>query len=90
MGTFRQTRPCRQPGQSLWHGCKQGLSLCCRDEDLEEEEEATGEEDLEEEGEADEWRRLRAKQKVKKDVCRCACMYVCMHAHVYLYVCAWV
>ena len=52
MGTFRQTRPCRQPGQSLWHGCKQGLSLCCRDEDLEEEEEATGEEDLEEEEEA--------------------------------------
>ena len=66
MGNFRQARPCRQPGQSLWHGCKQGLSLCCADEYLEEEEEATGEEDLEEEGEADEWRRLRAKQKYKK------------------------
>ena len=63
MGTFRQARPCRQLGQSLWHGCKHLLPLCCADEDLEEEEEATGEEDLEEEGEADQWLHLRAKQQ---------------------------
>ena len=52
MVPFMQARPCRQPGQSLWHSFKPGLPLCCQEEDLEEEEEAAGQEDLEQEEEA--------------------------------------
>ena len=52
MVPFMQARPCRQPGQSLWHSFKPGLPLCCQEEDLEEEGEAAGEEGLEQEEEA--------------------------------------
>ena len=78
MKPFMQARPCRQPGQSLWHSFKPGLPLCCQEEDLEEEEEDL--EAFEEEAEADEGEATERATKTKTEkTCTCACMYVCMY-----------
>ena len=86
-----QARPCRQPGQSLWHSFKPGLPLCCLEEDLEEEEEDL--EAVEEEAEADEGQATERATKTKAEKRRAhvhACIYACIHGgnvHVYLYLC---